>query len=74
MQQDVVDLNHAVQIAPRVWWVGHVLENDPFQYVLSPSTQTMIFGKNMSVVFISVPAPQRAWLMRQRLINRGGMI
>ena len=27
----IQDLNHAVEIADRVWWVGHYLENDPFQ-------------------------------------------
>ncbi|WP_457597553.1 oxygen-binding di-iron domain-containing protein [Hydrogenimonas sp.] len=25
------DTAHAVEIAPKIWWVGHVLENDPFQ-------------------------------------------
>ncbi|MBF0399523.1 MAG: diguanylate cyclase [Magnetococcales bacterium] len=26
-----LDLNHAVEIAPHIWWVGHRLPGDPFQ-------------------------------------------
>ncbi len=26
-----LDFNHAVQLAPSVWWVGHYLPDDPFQ-------------------------------------------
>ncbi|BBG65867.1 hypothetical protein NNO_1164 [Hydrogenimonas sp.] len=31
MLNDPVEYNHAVEIAPKVWWVGHVMQNDPFQ-------------------------------------------
>jgi diguanylate cyclase (GGDEF)-like protein len=26
-----LDFSHPVEIAPHIWWVGHVLQNDPFQ-------------------------------------------
>ncbi len=31
MENSPSDYNHAIEIAPRIWWVGHVLPNDPFQ-------------------------------------------
>ena len=31
LQHGTPDPTRAVEIAPKIWWVGHVLENDPFQ-------------------------------------------
>ena len=39
------DPDHAVQIAPRVWWVGHKQDNDPFQchaYLIEQGDQSVL--------------------------------
>lgn len=49
-----VDTNHAVEIAPRVWWVGHVLEDDPFQchvYLLEQGDQSVLFDPGSRLTF-----------------------
>ena len=40
-----IDLSEAVEIAPRIWWVGHHLENDPFQchvYLIENGDQSIL--------------------------------
>ena len=40
------DTNHAVEIAPRVWWVGHLMQGDAFQchaYLLEQGDQSVLF-------------------------------
>jgi diguanylate cyclase (GGDEF)-like protein len=40
------DLDHAVEIADRIWWVGHHLSDDPFQchaYLLEHGDQSVLF-------------------------------
>ncbi|MEO5367636.1 MAG: diguanylate cyclase [Magnetococcus sp. WYHC-3] len=37
---------HPIQVAPRIWWVGHYLEGDPFQchvYLLENGTDSVLF-------------------------------
>lgn len=39
------DLSHPVQIAPRVWWVGHIQPGDPFQchaYLVEQGDQSVL--------------------------------
>lgn len=48
------DLNHAVQIANRVWWVGHVLTDDVFQchvYLLEQGDQSVLFDPGSRLTF-----------------------
>jgi flavorubredoxin len=40
------DTRHAVEIAPRIWWVGEILADDPFQchvYLLEQGDQSVLF-------------------------------
>jgi len=40
-----IDISHAVEIAPRIWWVGHVQKNDPFQchvYLIEQGDQSVL--------------------------------
>ncbi|WP_295588309.1 hypothetical protein [uncultured Lamprocystis sp.] len=49
-----VDTQHAVQIAPRVWWVGHVLDDDVFQchvYLLEQGDQSVLFDPGSRLTF-----------------------
>jgi len=49
-----VDVNHAVRIAPRVWWVGHVQENDPFQchvYLIEQGDQSVLIDPGSTLTF-----------------------
>ncbi len=44
---DGVDLSEAVEIAPRVWWVGTFLENNRFQchvYLIEQGDQSVLIG------------------------------
>lgn len=48
------ELRHAVEIADRVWWVGHVLEDDPFQchvYLLEQGDQSVLFDPGSRLTF-----------------------
>lgn len=48
------DTRHAVEIAPRVWWVGHVLEDDVFQchvYLLEQGDQSVLFDPGSRLTF-----------------------
>ena len=44
------DINHAIQVADRVWWVGHYQENDIFQchvYLIEQGDQSMLLDPGM---------------------------
>lgn len=48
------DLNHAVEIADRVWWVGHVVPGDNFQchvYLLEQGDQSVLFDPGSRLTF-----------------------
>jgi len=48
------DTSHAVQIADRVWWVGHVLDDDIFQchvYLLEQGDQSVLFDPGSRLTF-----------------------
>jgi len=55
------DLHHAVQIADRVWWVGHMLEGDNFQchvYLIEQGDQSVLIdvgaGPSFRYVFSKI--------------------
>jgi diguanylate cyclase (GGDEF)-like protein len=48
------DTSHALEIAPRVWWVGHVLPDDVFQchvYLLEQGDQSVLFDPGSRLTF-----------------------
>jgi diguanylate cyclase (GGDEF)-like protein len=48
------DTHHALEIAPRVWWVGHVLPDDVFQchvYLLEQGDQSVLFDPGSRLTF-----------------------
>jgi hypothetical protein len=48
------DTRHAVEIAPRIWWVGEVLADDPFQchvYLLEQGDQSVLFDPGSPLTF-----------------------
>jgi diguanylate cyclase (GGDEF)-like protein len=48
------DTDHALEIAPRVWWVGHVLPDDVFQchvYLLEQGNQSVLFDPGSRLTF-----------------------
>ncbi|MCK6503197.1 diguanylate cyclase [Myxococcota bacterium] len=48
------DLSHPIALAPRVWWVGHVQEGDPFQchaYLVEQGDQSVLID----------PGSMRTW-------------
>ena len=48
------DTRHAVEIAPRIWWVGEVLADDPFQchvYLLEQGDQSVLFDPGSRLTF-----------------------
>ncbi|WP_328983693.1 oxygen-binding di-iron domain-containing protein [Thiorhodovibrio winogradskyi] len=48
------DTNKALEIAERVWWVGHVLADDPFQchvYLLEQGDQSVLFDPGSRLTF-----------------------
>jgi diguanylate cyclase (GGDEF)-like protein len=48
------DTRHAIQIAERVWWVGHVLPDDVFQchvYLLEQGEQSVLFDPGSRLTF-----------------------
>jgi diguanylate cyclase (GGDEF)-like protein len=48
------DTRHAVEIAPRIWWVGEVLADDPFQchvYLLEQGDQSVLFDPGSHLTF-----------------------
>ncbi len=47
-------LDHAVQLAPHVWWVGHRLPGDPFQchaYLIEWGDQSVLFDPGSPLTF-----------------------
>ena len=48
------DTSHAIEIADRVWWVGHVLDDDVFQchvYLLEQGDQSVLFDPGSRLTF-----------------------
>ncbi|MBF0161888.1 MAG: diguanylate cyclase [Magnetococcales bacterium] len=48
------DLQHALEIAPHIWWVGHRLPGDPFQchaYLLEWGEQSVLFDPGSPLTF-----------------------
>ncbi len=48
------DLSHAVQIAPRTWWVGSPLSDDSFQchvYLIEQGDQSVLFDPGSQLTF-----------------------
>jgi diguanylate cyclase (GGDEF)-like protein len=48
------DTGHALEIAPRVWWVGHVLPDDVFQchvYLIEQGNQSVLFDPGSRLTF-----------------------
>ncbi|MEO5349461.1 MAG: diguanylate cyclase [Magnetococcus sp. YQC-3] len=48
------DTSHAIEIAPRVWWVGHRLPGDPFQchaYLLEWGEQSVLLDPGSALTF-----------------------
>jgi diguanylate cyclase (GGDEF)-like protein len=48
------DTDHAVQVADRVWWVGHCQENDIFQchvYLIEQGDQSILFDPGSVLTF-----------------------
>jgi diguanylate cyclase (GGDEF)-like protein len=51
---DRADTSHALEIAPRIWWVGHVLPDDVFQchvYLLEQGDQSVLFDPGSRLTF-----------------------
>jgi diguanylate cyclase (GGDEF)-like protein len=51
---DMVYTHHPVEIAERVWWVGHVQENDPFQchvYLIEQGRQSVLIDPGSWLTF-----------------------
>lgn len=49
-----IDANHPIEIAPRIWWVGHYLENDPFQchvYLIEHGDQSVLIDPGSVITF-----------------------
>ncbi len=48
------DTRHAVEIAPRIWWAGEVLADNPFQchvYLLEQGDQSVLFDLGSRLTF-----------------------
>ncbi|WP_064603105.1 diguanylate cyclase [Photobacterium sp. J15] len=48
------DTNHAIEIAPRVWWVGHVQDDDPFQchvYLIEQGDESVLIDPGSKLTF-----------------------
>lgn len=48
------DHNRAIEIADRVWWVGHFLKDDPFQchvYLIEHGNQSVLFDPGSQLTF-----------------------
>lgn len=56
VHMDAATLNpeHPIEIADRVWWVGHYLEGDPFQchvYLIEHGDQSILFDPGSALTF-----------------------
>ncbi len=65
---------HAVEVAPGIWWVGHVLDDDPFQchaYLLEAGDQSILIDPGSSLTIDDtlrkvqevVPLDHIAWIL-----------
>ncbi len=48
------DPEHAIEIADRIWWVGHHLPGDPFQchcYLIEHGDQSVLFDPGSALTF-----------------------
>ncbi|MBF0180401.1 MAG: diguanylate cyclase [Magnetococcales bacterium] len=48
------DLEHAIEIAPRIWWVGHHFPDDPFQchsYLIEHGDQSVLLDPGSALTF-----------------------
>ncbi len=51
---EACDANRAIEIADRVWWVGHYLEGDPFQchvYLIEHGDNSVLFDPGSALTF-----------------------
>jgi len=51
-----IDFNNAVEIAEDIWWVGHYLENDPFQchvYLIKNGNNSVLIDPGSKLTFKS---------------------
>ncbi len=49
-----LDPDHAIELAPRIWWVGHVQEGDPFQchvYLIEQGDQSILIDPGSKLTF-----------------------
>jgi len=49
-----LDTSHAIEIAPRVWWVGHYLKGDVFQchvYLIENGDQSVLIDPGSKLSF-----------------------
>ena len=49
-----IDPRHAIEIAPRIWWVGHAQKDDPFQchaYLLEQGERSVLFDPGSLLTF-----------------------
>lgn len=54
LDPDTINPDDAIEIAPRVWWVGHYLEGDPFQchvYLIEHGDQSVLFDPGSTLTF-----------------------
>jgi len=53
-QKTDLDIGHAIEIAPRIWWVGHYLNDDVFQchvYLIENGDQSVLFDPGSKLTF-----------------------
>ena len=51
---ELADTDHAIQVADRVWWVGHRQENDIFQchvYLIEQGDQSILLDPGSMLTF-----------------------
>ncbi|PIE36413.1 MAG: hypothetical protein CSA53_08065, partial [Gammaproteobacteria bacterium] len=51
-----IDTSHAVEIADRIWWVGHVCESDSFQchsYLIEQGDNSVLIDPGSKITFSS---------------------
>ncbi|MCK5069441.1 MAG: diguanylate cyclase [Desulfocapsa sp.] len=55
MQNDTTKFDESpIEVAPRIWWVGHVLKNDPFQchaYLIEQGDQSVLVDPGSLLTF-----------------------
>ena len=51
---DTSNPDRAIQIADRIWWVGHILPDDPFQchvYLIENGNQSVLIDPGSKLTF-----------------------